>query len=535
MTIVFESIAGLNNGEVRGLFAPTQGVASDVNPQNSVIGRFRPFTALHDGSQPAQVAGVFPPSRGLASDFLTSGVIGAFDVARAYATEANITPLVSLVVGGFAPARGQIIAELLNEGTVAGKFAPVRGLGTNLNLPLVRGYCAPTTGLALSEINYVGGVSLMIGPLYVFGEGELAYPRLIERIGIKPTLDSQPVWALFERLALSGDTSSLLHGFNTLRDTVALEDQLQVIFRMLLTENLGVGESHALSYQAIESIAEAVSLLAGVGSVVSVYNAIAVVLALDDTLRFVAKEGITEQAAFNAALASALEARDTFVAAIGFDAALTPEARIAGVLEESLALSLTGTSVLSAFETLRENIEFLVTLRIKDTVYAAWVCNTDSKSFVSYVNYPFNSFADDPADPQRYFGMCEDGIYELDGDDDAGTAIESRVRMGLNNLGNQRLKRVPGIYFGVTATGQIVIKVSTQDEKGVREESWYELVPKDGGRGAGAQEGRVKFGRGLRSIYWDFELVSRHRYEIQSVQLMPMNLERRIRGAGNEA
>lgn len=153
----------------------------------------------------------------------------------------------------------------------------------------------------------------------------------------------------------------------------------------------------------------------------------------------------------------------------------------------------------------------------KDDSYT-FVINTMSKGITTYQNFNFNSLYGDMA-------ASDDGIYQLVGDDDDGNIIESSFKTALMDFGSSLHKQVPYAYIGFSSSGELVLKaISNQD--GVKKERWYQCKPS---RDADAVS-RVQLGRGVKAKYWQFELanVDGADFDIESIELMPLSLKRRI-------
>jgi hypothetical protein len=173
---------------------------------------------------------------------------------------------------------------------------------------------------------------------------------------------------------------------------------------------------------------------------------------------------------------------------------------------------------------LSEGINVALTLETEGDVYDAWVLNTQTAAAYQYSNFNFNSFAEFEG---KYYGCAETGIYLLEGDDDAGTAISSSLRTGMTNLGTGLQKRITSAYLGYRSDGQMVLKVVSVNEAGQKIEWWYEQVDQDA---PAMRSGRIKVGRGLKSVYWAFEISNKDGadFELDVVELYPMVLERRL-------
>ena len=144
--------------------------------------------------------------------------------------------------------------------------------------------------------------------------------------------------------------------------------------------------------------------------------------------------------------------------------------------------------------------------------------NWDSKASTKYENYDFNSFAQIG---QRYYGVKADGVYLLEGDDDAGVPIRASLSFGKLDFGSMFKKRVPYAYMGVSSTGKMYLKVTANGET-------YTYAARRSDDHLRAQ--RVDLGRGLTATYMEFELYNSNGadFELGSVEFSFMPLTRKI-------
>jgi hypothetical protein len=176
---------------------------------------------------------------------------------------------------------------------------------------------------------------------------------------------------------------------------------------------------------------------------------------------------------------------------------------------------------------LRESVGFAATITLDSGEYLAWVVNAESKGLSTYNNYPFNSFA---KVGQRYLGAGHDGLYWLDGANDAGTGIHAYIRSGLQAFGTRRLKRIPEAFIGYTSDGTLLLKAIVIDEETQDKSVAIYRLPMR--RAVGLTPNRFKLGRGLDSVDWAFELhnVDGADFDLASIEFRPIFMSRRTRG-----
>lgn len=230
-----------------------------------------------------------------------------------------------------------------------------------------------------------------------------------------------------------------------------------------------------------------------------------------------------------------IAASDSLQGFIQLLALLTDSIGVAATLQNVLTIIVEETAEVEAADTLELSAQYFANLFDRTEVLAfiktpaelaqGWVMNTEEAMPVSeYSNYVFNSLA---YGPDEMLGCNDQGLYVLDGDDDAGTDIDAEIASLMLDFQTTKLKRMSTAYIGYTSTGQLMLKVRSVDQ-GLFVEHWY------AGRKTTAQtppgQNRMKIGKGLRSRYWTFELVNvdGSDFELDKVELYPIVLDRRV-------
>ena len=145
-----------------------------------------------------------------------------------------------------------------------------------------------------------------------------------------------------------------------------------------------------------------------------------------------------------------------------------------------------------------------------------WSINTKNFATTEYTNFDFNSFAQLG---NRYLGATRTGLYELDGDTDAGASIIADIKSGLMQLGGSRFTSFKAAYLGMRGTGDFVLKLETGDGTIYN----YAVVGKN------MQSTKVHFGKGLRARYFSFELISTGQdFDLDSIEFIPLVAQRRV-------
>lgn len=148
-----------------------------------------------------------------------------------------------------------------------------------------------------------------------------------------------------------------------------------------------------------------------------------------------------------------------------------------------------------------------------------WVVNIDTNAATQYDDYAFNSFFKRESDG-KWYGVADDGVYLLEGDDDDGRDIAALVSLPMSDFGEPSLKHVPNVYIGGSSSEKLLIKVVVDDTEVVYEARHIE---------ENTETTRVDLGRGLRGNNWQFDIMSSAgNFELKSVEFLPIAVKRRI-------
>lgn len=445
-----------------------------------------------------------------------------------YGRDLALTPQLAIAQLTSVPVQVSARGRITRRGTGAVVLQAPRLFATDMHA-VGRVQLAPlqVAGYTLPPI--VRYLSAYQSPGYVYATlGSAIAPRAVLRdsLALGGAPGASLISRLIEHLALSAEPASVLAALAQLSDAVEFVDRLGIIWRMLVSDAVALDGAPKPSIVSAARLVEVLHLIAGPGSSLSARNVVAETLALNDTLAIISKEQLSDGAAFAGAFSTHLTARIRALDELLLAGQPVAGLRVHAAVSDTLALGDAPTSAAQMLAHLQDTVGFAVTLRLGDDLYVAWVVNTETRAATQYENFPFNSFA---ALDGRYFAAADDGVYRLGGDQDDGEAIRARFRVGLNNLGTGKEKRMPAMYWGYRADGGLVLKVITTEPTGEKVENWYALRP----RGAGApREGRTQIGRGIKAVFWDFEVenLDGSDFEIDSLELYPMILDRRVRG-----
>jgi len=243
-------------------------------------------------------------------------------------------------------------------------------------------------------------------------------------------------------------------------------------------------------------------------------------ITLNESLYVALLSMITETIQLNESLSPMLRVLGSLDDGIGLHDDLTGICRFGVALADTVGVA----DELSTFARVRSSLEdtfaLSTTLEIGDATYVGWVVNSESLAVSKYAGFDFNSMTKFRG---QYYGAKQDGVYLLEGVDDAGTDIDAYIRTGLIDFGSEYQKRNPKLYLGYASSGEMVLKTIT--DEGV--ERFYELTTTNNR----LNSARIKLGRGVQFRYIQYELQNRESssFDIESLELFPIILSRRVR------
>lgn len=149
-----------------------------------------------------------------------------------------------------------------------------------------------------------------------------------------------------------------------------------------------------------------------------------------------------------------------------------------------------------------------------------WAVNLATNGSTSYAGFVFNSFANIGG---RYFGANAAGIFELDGDDDAGVPIDAAISLGAKDFGSAQKKTLVECFVTMAGTAPLFMKLRAEGNEFVYQTQSYsdEL-----------QLQRFKFGKGkalqanyLTPIIYN---VDGKDFELEGIQFAVADLQRKL-------
>ena len=183
--------------------------------------------------------------------------------------------------------------------------------------------------------------------------------------------------------------------------------------------------------------------------------------------------------------------------------------------ELSVAASMTTSELLNVI--MNSFVQAGFSVPVFNSANNVWVVSEKGQSS-RYEGYEFNSFSKLGS---RYYGMKADGLYLLEGEDDAGAPIQASIGLGMMDFGTSALKRIANCYIGLSSSGTAFLKVIANGEEylyAARSDDPYMATQ------------RVDIGKGIRANYMTFELYNSNGcdFELNSVEFAAVALNRRI-------
>lgn len=153
-----------------------------------------------------------------------------------------------------------------------------------------------------------------------------------------------------------------------------------------------------------------------------------------------------------------------------------------------------------------------------------WVMNLTAGQpggTTQYEGYEFNSFA---LIGGRYYGARHDGLFLLEGEDDAGADIEASFGLGQINFGNAQKKTVAHCYLGAAA-GALELSVDA-----LLNDTPANYAYEARGHGDTMREVRFDLGKALKSTYIvpTFTNQDGDAFKVDTVQFLVHDLDRKI-------
>jgi hypothetical protein len=147
--------------------------------------------------------------------------------------------------------------------------------------------------------------------------------------------------------------------------------------------------------------------------------------------------------------------------------------------------------------------------------------NLTNMAVTQFCGYDFNSFC---KIGDSYFGANDSGIFELSGNDDAGTDIDAFFELIVSDFGVSNAKKIRSVFVGGEADGKLTLTLK-DDEDNSRP---YNLRLTSGSK---QSNGKVDVGRDGLGRYWQVRIdnTSGVYFAIDSIELLAVIMGRKPR------
>lgn len=349
---------------------------------------------------------------------------------------------------------------------------------------------------------------------------------LLETLGLADTVDPGPfVVAITEMLGLTDTVAVNYQQSIVLAFQLGLDARLVVssVAYSAITETLGLADTVATEQALVLALVEMLGLQDTVTPTAQIVASVVFGLGLADTWRAAYGASISEQLGLADALATNVKYWQSIAEGLGLSATFTNAAACYVALEEGVGLSDTVAPNMRLTAAIEEGLGLRFTLLLENEFYYGHIANAEGAFPESDIRgWTFNSFF---AVDGHYYGVNATGIYELIGDDDAGTDIDLDLMFGLIDPGNGLLSRMEDAQLGITTDGTLYLGVRTT-VGGSQQEHWYELETVTANA---PREVIQPIGKGLKGLYWQFRLqnVDGASLQLDQLRVYPIILSRR--------
>lgn len=341
---------------------------------------------------------------------------------------------------------------------------------------------------------------------------------LSDGVSVNEVLASSVYYVLMENLRVS-DGITLSGTFNSsLVDQVALEDQIRVLFPIVLSDSLDLDDNPVELLLRLSEIIETMRVNDTPSSVATFNVALAISMTIADLVSQAYRINIIEE----------IDLADTLVDLFVRSAILIDQIEatlvnqnflILGVhVEDSIQLddSLSLSGILRSI--LVDQFQFVGALQT-DELYNTYSFNPEGFAISTYSNYHFNSIAEYDG---KYILANTTGLYEFGGTTDNLSEIIAKLKTSAIDFGTSSKKQVKKMYLGITNDSSIVLKVTTDGEGTF----YYELDSST----VGLDTQAIKIGKGLVGRYWQFELITKDNssLELDEMEFLPVEFRRKL-------
>lgn len=504
---------------------PSDVVIAAESASNNVFAVERPAGVIARSAAHASILGSPPRDLVSSGDVGGNRVFGIVAADQVYSTSIAIEPTVNYVWG--VPSLPGVVSSghMTFHGSVLGGPAKDWVRADNYIVNGVMAVAAPDRVYSSELIDYVGGVFILLTPGFLYAEGStFDLPMGLDIGAVSDSASSTLTIQARDRAVVVARPTSSLSGTSAIADSALAREAADLVI-WLIAEAEVVAEDSASAY--LDMLLSAVDTALVTGAATSQFSAmlaVALLAEVHDAAVPLLDASVEETMA---ALDEAAIARVALVLE-AMSAALATDEATNAISMTALALSDAGASddVGSSLEALAAAFDagsVLGIARFGADIFAMYAMTLDG-ALVSEYDVQVNSQATIGG---RVYAATPNGLFLMEGDDDAGAPIVARLRKGWTSLGTLFKKQVANAYLGYTSDGQIRLKVSTTDNTNAEAHSVVYAVNKVAKRTVA--ENRIDMAKGRHSVYWDFEIgnVLGSDFELDVIKVWRLALNRR--------
>jgi hypothetical protein len=354
--------------------------------------------------------------------------------------------------------------------------------------------------------------------------------NVADGIDVTDTADlASLIIAAIERVTINSTQQNFAHLFNEVTEEVVPQAIANVVYPLVLVDGVTVSDSLV---QTKRQLATAIELLSAAGvaqSTLHAINAVVVSMAAHDVARICATMDETETVDINALVVQQAKFWHNLVEEVLAEDTANPTSRFTVVCSETMAAAAEGQSFAIFLEDLTEIVAAFGTLVIDGEEHIAWVINTETTAAWKYTNFNFNSYTELKTDKVRYYGLRRDGLYLLEGANDAGDVIRASITFPKFDFNSTDLKTLgSAAWIAIKTDGSLVLKITQRNEDtGADETYWYRS---QGRLAPTMREDKYKIGRGLESLFFKFTLANEAGadFEVGGLTFTPIMLKRKV-------
>lgn len=325
------------------------------------------------------------------------------------------------------------------------------------------------------------------------------------------------VVGLSDNLAVGANTTSVLS------DTATITDIIQQAINQIVSDSAMGSETFSIG--AAFALIDAADAVATYSTTYNSVMLVAELIATIEAFNSVASEDIAESGALTDAYSALVNALVNTLESAQFVDTNTALVHVIQTTSDSAAGADTITSSGSLINALlTDAVLATVRLNIGGELFTGWVLNADTlaPSEYQFADLSFNSAC---KHGDRYLMAADDGIYQFTNEVGVETVM-TYIKTGKMDFGSDKHKRVINSYMVYSSTGQMRLKVITSENGQIRTHT-YQMAPFASSETTDTR--RFDIGKGLKSRYWQFEIVGEDvDCEFDEIGMLPVILSRRI-------